>query len=167
MFPVSEKRKNLLTEIIKENQNSLYRLAYSHVRNEDAAKDVVQETILSAFKKLPFLKEEAYMKTWLIRICINKSLDTIRSQNRMKERTVQLNDFIAAPKEKQSWQHSDLFAAIMKLDKSTRTVILLRYFEEMKFEEISQVTGMNINTVKSRVYKGLDQLKNMMKEEDV
>ncbi len=166
MVFLQEKKKKKLAEVIKENQTTLYRMAYSYVRNEETAKDIVQDTILTAFSKLSSLKEDQYMKTWLIRICINQSLDTLRRLKKSSENTVELQDYLAAPSKASSYEYSDLFQAIMKLDEKIRTVILLRYFEEMKFEEISHAVGTNVNTVKAQVYRGLELLKEYMKEDE-
>lgn len=165
MLLSQEKKKARLAEIIKENQTALYRMAYSHVRNEDLAKEIVQETILAAFSKLRTLKEENYMKTWLMRICINKALDALRQRKKITEDTVELQDYQAAYEETSAIEYSDLFHAIMKLDDKIKTVIILRYFEEMKFDEIARATRTNVNTVKSQVYKGLELLKEELEKE--
>ena len=59
----------------------------------------------------------------------------------------------------------DLYAAIGRLNLQEQTVIRLRFFQDMKLEEIAQSTGTNLNTVKSRLYKALDKLRAMTREE--
>ena len=59
----------------------------------------------------------------------------------------------------------DLYDAIDRLSFQEQTVIKLRYFEDMKLEEIAQATGANLNTVKSRLYKAIRKLKDMTGEE--
>ena len=61
----------------------------------------------------------------------------------------------------------DLYDAIEKLSEKERTVIRLRFFEDLKLEEIARVTGANLNTVKSRLYKGLKHLKEWTEEDDM
>lgn len=161
-----ERKKDKLANLIKENQVTLYRMAYSYVHNEEAAKDIVQDTILQAYKKLDTLKEDNYMKTWLIRILINQSLDTLRRQKRKNEDTLEYQDNLSSTHDSSFYEYSDLYHAVNQLDDKIRTVIVLRYFEEMKFEEIAKITDTNINTVKSQVYKGLTLLKENMQEEE-
>ena len=56
----------------------------------------------------------------------------------------------------------DIYNHIQKLNEKVRTVIILRFFEDMKIEEIATITKTNVNTVKSRLYKGLKELKNLI-----
>lgn len=166
MLFVSEKKKEKLAEIIKENQVALYRMAYSYVHHEETAKDIVQETVLAAFSHISSLKDEDYMKTWLFRICINKSIDRTRKKQKPTENVVELKDYQAKTSSFNLFEHSDLFQAVMKLEPKLRTVIILRFFEEMKFEEIAQATNTNVNTVKSQVYKALNELKFTLEKEE-
>lgn len=166
MLFVQEKRKEMLAEVIRENQKALYRMAYSYVHNEDAAKEVVQEAVYAAFKNLSKMREESTMKTWLMRICINKAIDRLRQLKKPTEATLELKDYQAAPAVSQSWQYGDLFHAIDQLDPQLKTVIMLRYFEDQKFETIAAITHTNVNTVKARVYKALKLLKIEMEKED-
>ena len=154
---------NRLIEFIEENQDKLYRIAFSYVKNEDLALDIVQESIEKALRNIKTLKHEEYVKTWFYRILINESLGYIR---RNKNTTLcQVEDL----KDDIEWNDNitiegiDLYNNIGKLKEKLRTVIMLRFFEDLKIEEIARITKTSPNTVKSRLYKGLKELKKLIK----
>ena len=154
---------NRLIEFIEENQDKLYRIAFSYVKNEDLALDIVQESIEKALRNIKTLKHEEYVKTWFYRILINESLGYIR---RNKNTTLcQAEDL----KDDIEWNDNitiegiDLYNNIGKLKEKLRTVIILRFFEDLKIEEIARITKTSPNTVKSRLYKGLEELKKLIK----
>ena len=152
-----------LTDYIVAHQEDFYRLAYSYVKNRDAALDVVQESIVRALSKSDSLRNPAFLKTWFYRILLNESMNYYR-QNR---RLVPLEDAppdTPAP-QKDHAARLDLYAAIDRLDQREQTVIRLRFFQDMKLEEIAQVTETNLNTVKSRLYKSLRKLRELTGEE--
>ena len=154
---------NRLIEFIEENQEKLYRIAFSYVKNEDLALDIVQESIEKALRNIKTLKHEEYVKTWFYRILINESLGYIRrNKNTILCQVEDLKDDI-------EWNDNitiegiDLYNNIGQLKEKLRTVIILRFFEDLKIEEIARITKTSPNTVKSRLYKGLEELKKLIK----
>jgi RNA polymerase sigma-70 factor (ECF subfamily) len=160
-----QEKKEALREYVEENQAALYRLAFSYTKNSEAALDVVQEAILKAIDKIGSLREPGYLKTWFYRILVNEGLNYIRSNKKL---TI-VEDFPAehaVPDNCENIAESiDMYNAVQALEPKIRTVIILRYFEDMKLEEIARVTSANVNTVKSRLYKGLELLKISIREE--
>ena len=153
-----------LNEYIIAHQEDFYRLAFSYVKNRDAALDVVQESIVRALSKSDSLRQPEYLKTWFYRILLNESMNYYR-QNR---RLVSLEDGGLPETAATQGDHAarlDLYAAIDRLDPKEQTVIRLRFFQDMKLEEIAQVTETNLNTVKSRLYKSLRRLRELTGEE--
>ena len=154
---------NRLIEFIEENQEKLYRIAFSYVKNEDLALDIVQESIEKALRNIKTLKHEEYVKTWFYRILINESLGYIRRNKNMT--LCQVEDL----KDNIEWNDNitiegiDLYNNIGKLKEKLRTVIILRFLEDLKIEEIARITKTSPNTVKSRLYKGLEELKKLIK----
>lgn len=164
--PVEQKHKNtrqLLVDHITAGQADFYRLAYSYVKNRDAALDVVQESIVKALSKVDSLREPSYLKTWFYRILINESMNYFRqSKNLLPYDEAALD---RAEEGGDPAERLDLYAAIERLSLNDQTVIRLRFFEDLKLEEIAQITDANLNTVKSRLYKALRKLKDMTGEE--
>ena len=127
------------------------------------ALDIVQESIEKALRNIKTLKHEEYVKTWFYRILINESLGYIRrNKNTILCQVEDLKDNI-------EWNDNitiegiDLYNNIGKLKEKLRTVIILRFFEDLKIEEIARITKTSPNTVKSRLYKGLEELKKLIK----
>lgn len=159
---VQDKRESL-KEYIKLNQQDFYRLAFSYTKNSDAALDVVQESIVKAIDKIGSLKDTAYLKTWFYRILVNESLMHLRRSKRLVL-VESIEDGEPGCGEDLA-QSMDMYNAIQALEVKIRTVIILRFFEDMKLEEIAVITKTNLSTVKSRLYKGLELLKVSIGEE--
>ena len=155
--------RQLLVDHILNGQTDFYRLAMSYVKNRDAALDVVQEAIVKALSKVDTVREPAYLKTWFYRILINEAMNDFRRNRNLISLEEVMADRAAEPRD--PGERLDLYDAIDRLSFPEQTVIKLRYFEDMKLEEIAQATGTNLNTVKSRLYKAIRKLKDMTGEE--
>lgn len=157
--------KEELAIIIKENQNNFYRLAYRYMRSEDDSIDIVQDAILKAFESIETLKHREYMKTWFYRILINECVSKMRKNNKI----VFINDYKDIPYEDNKFDEKQnklaLFNAIENLDEKYKSVIILRFYEELKLEQIAYILNINVNTVKSRLYRALDILKIDLKDD--
>ena len=151
-------KRQLLIDHILAGQDGFYRLAYSYVKDPDAAMDVVQESIAKALGKVDGLRQPAYLKTWFYRILVNESVNYFRHSRRLVPLDQDGPELSAAPEPDYS-ARIDLHNAIERLGEKERTVIRLRFFEDLKLEEIAKITGANLNTVKSRLYKGLKRLR--------
>lgn len=155
--------KEILIDYVKNNQEKLYRVAFSYSKDEESALDIVQEAIIKALKNIHKLKEERYVKTWFYRILINECLQHIKKKKRFItcelqeiENKIEWNDTI-------STGEIDIYKCVQSLNEKLKTVIILRFFEDMKIDEIAKITKTNVNTVKSRLYKGLEELKKLIK----
>ena len=150
---------------IVENQNKFYRLAYSYVRNREDALDVVQNAVCKALENYGGIRNEGAISTWFYRILVNESLLFIKERKRM---TLGETDQEEAHYEEKGFEiQDDLYDSINRLDGDTQTIIKLRFFEELSLKVIAQITEMNLNTVKARLYRGLRQLKVNIQEVDV
>lgn len=150
---------------IVENQNKFYRLAYSYVRNREDALDVVQNAVCKALENYGGIRNEGAISTWFYRILVNESLLFIKERKRM---TLGETDQEEAHYEEKGFEiQDDLYDSINRLDGDAQTIIKLRFFEELSLKEIAQITEMNLNTVKARLYRGLRQLKVNIQEVDV
>lgn len=148
-----------LEQYIIENQEHFYRLAYSYVKDRDAALDVVQNAVLKALTHWKSLRNPAYLKTWFYRILINEGLNYIRKNRRIVPATG-LREQPAA--EEDIPGKLDVYAAVERLNPKLRTIVVLRFFEDMSLQEIAEATALNLNTVKTRLYHALKILKKDM-----
>ena len=141
-------------QILTENYERYYRLAYSYMRNEDDALDVVQESAYRAIRDCRKVRNKDYLSTWIYRIVVNTALDMLRRKK--KETTTE--ELPEIPVEDQN-RDLELRTVLNQLDDKSRTIILLRYFEDLKLEDIADIVGDNLNTVKARLYRSLKKLR--------
>ena len=152
----------VLIEYIKENQEKMYKTAFTYVHDRDEALDIVQESIAKALQNINKLKYEEYVKTWFYRILINESLQHIKKNKRNNLYEIENLENEIADYSEIPIENIEIYKCINKLNEKIRTVIILRFFEDMKIEEIAYSTRTNENTVKSRLYKGIQELKKMI-----
>ena len=152
-----------LTDYLVAHQENFYRLAFSYVKNRDAALDVVQESIVKALAKADTVRRPEYIKTWFYRILLNESMNHYRRTRRL----VPLEGAapVAAGPRGGPAGPVELHDAMERLEPREQAIIRLRFFEDMKLEEIARVTATNLNTVKSRLYKSLRKLRELTGEE--
>lgn len=155
--------KDQLTEYVIENQQKFYRIAYSYVKDKDRALDIVQNMICKVFEKRHTLKNKNAVKTWVYRILINECLDTVR-----KEKREALIEQEKLPEEvyiERAYENEDTVSICMeKLPENIRVILQLRYYEELSLKEIAAITDTNLNTVKTRLYTGLEKLRILLEE---
>ena len=150
------KRKKVEKYII-ENREYYYRLAYSYVKNEADSLDVIQESIIKALISIESLKEIEKVKSWFYKIVIRTSIDYIRKNKKYND-MIDISEIINNGKSDE-YKDLDLYKALDELDETYKTIIILRYFEDMKINDIADILDENPNTVKTRLYAGLKKLK--------
>ncbi|SMB85862.1 RNA polymerase, sigma subunit, SigV [Desulfonispora thiosulfatigenes DSM 11270] len=163
---VKKDLKQDIADHVVTYKESHYRLAYSYVKNVEDALDIVQESIYKAFSASGSLQEPGYIKTWFYRIIVNTSLDFLRK----KKKIVILDNEILTNLdlgEADNYEDFDLKVALDSLAEPYRTIIILRYFEDLKIEEIAEVLDENVNTIKTRLYKGLEKLRIKMNDDNL
>ena len=162
-----EKEINMqeLTEFFKINEEKIYKFAYGYVKNQDIALDLVHESIVKAIQKKNSIREKKYFKTWFYRILINECLGYLKKRNKILFFEEIKDKENIGTLEENSDNNIDLYDAIDKLPEKLKTIIMLRFFEDMTLDEISQIMKTNLSTVKSRLHKALEILKIDMKGE--
>lgn len=144
----------VISEILTTDYAMFYRIAFSYVRSEADAQDIVQESAYKAIYHANKLKKPEYAKTWICRIVINEAVSYLR-----KRKKEQAEPILADMADREKEDMTDLRSALEKLDPEEKTVIVLRFFEDMKLEEIAAVCEESVSTVKSRLYRTLKKLK--------
>lgn len=151
--------QEILIEYIKENQEKFYRIAYTYTKNQEIALDVVQEAITKSLENINKLRHEEYVKTWFYRILINESIKASRNSKVFVDYDSVEKELHINSHENELVEKIDIYETIQKLNQKLKTVIILRFFENLKIEEIAYITKTNSNTVKSRLYKGMEEIK--------
>ncbi len=162
--------------LMQEHKVYLYKIAYSYVKNEQASLDIIQETTYKGLISIAKLNDKAYFKTWITRVLINTCIDYLNknknivllgdevleveasSNNNSYTISITNNDFSGAIDGK-----IDLYNAIDNLKETHKTVIILKYFNDMPEKEIAQVMQIPINTVKSHLRRAKSELKKLLK----
>ncbi|MNZ49315.1 RNA polymerase sigma factor SigV [compost metagenome] len=157
-------KEKLLTLCITDNKENIYRLAYSYVKNKEDALDVVQDSIYKALSSIGLLKNPESVKSWLFRIVVTTSLDFLRKHKRVQPVDDEALDFFI-PGAVDVYADIDLERSLDDLPLKYRNVIVLRYIEDLKIEEVAEVLNENVNTVKTRLYQALQLLRVNMQEE--
>ena len=153
--------KQKVEDKLLSNYENYYRLAYSYVKNENDAMDVVQESAYKAIKSYRLIKKEEYISTWIYRIVVNASLDFLRKR---KFEVVGVMDY-EIPYE-DNYKDFDMHDILNQLEEEDRVIVILRYFEDQKLEDIADITGNNLSTVKTKLYRALRKLKVTMEKEE-
>lgn len=152
-----------LTEYVQQHQDRLYRLAYSYVFDEQDALDIVQSALVKALRARP-LRQPRYLRTWMYRILVNTALDWLRSRKRLVPASDEYLEGLSASADDPG--DPDLQAALEQLPAEYRTIVVLRFFEELKLSEIARITGLNVNTVKTKLYRALQLMRMEMEVEE-
>lgn len=157
----------------------IYKLAYKLCGDLNDADDLTQETFIAAFRRLGEFKQKSRFTTWLYRIAVNLqrncgrhwrklqfiSLDVPQEDEEGGEINAQFED------KKQSLEELETAALIKEalavLSPEVRTVIVLRYLEGYTLEEIAEICKIPSNTVSTRIFRGLDQLRKYFKEREM
>lgn len=152
-------------DLINMYFDRLYKEAYLRCKHEEDAKEIVQETIYKAYRNIKSLKEPKYFKTWLSKILINVSNDYMR-KNGMIELEHNENDYVKkVHNDGQIEIKMDLYNAMDELEDKYKDVIILRYIEDLKIEDISEILERPVNTIKTHIRKAIKDMKNLLKED--
>jgi RNA polymerase sigma-70 factor (ECF subfamily) len=158
-------------QLIVRWERPIYALAYRVIGREEEARDVVQEAFLRAFRALPGFKGQAKFSSWLYRITLNLCRDWIRRQRRAPVMQMpEEPDVLDAVAERGPVESiEDLAArrelsavveeAMKLLPDEQRTAIILKEYHGMTFQEIADLQGCPLSTVKTRLYQGLSVLR--------
>lgn len=139
------------------HSEQLYRTAYVYVKNEQDALDVVQETVYKAFISIGQVKEPKYFVTWLTKILIRNCYRVLNQQTAVADLIEQV-----PVKESSREEHLDLIDALSHLRKEYRDVLVLFYFHDVPMKEIASFIGITLNTIKTYLKRGREELKKQL-----
>jgi len=166
-------------QLILRWERPIYALAYRVIGRDEDARDVAQETFLRAFRALPGFKGQAKFSSWLYRIALNLCRDWIRRKRRTP--IVEMPDGVDATEMATDFgpvesiedlvarrQVSSLVASAMQLlPDEQRTAIVLKEYHGLTFQEIADLQGCPLSTVKTRLYQGLSVLRKHLENQGV
>jgi RNA polymerase sigma-70 factor (ECF subfamily) len=158
-------------QLVLRWERPIYALAYRVIGRDEDARDVCQETFLRAFRALPAFRGQAKFSSWLYRIALNLCRDWVR--RRMRTPVVEAPegvDLVTVAAEREAVESiEDLVArremsrvvaeGMRRLPEEQRTAIILKEYHGLTFQEIADLQGCPLSTVKTRLYQGLSVLR--------
>ena len=143
-------------ELIEENTQSMYKTAWTILRNEEDVADALQETIVKGFESLHTLRRPEFFKTWMMRILINTCLQ-IRKH---RQRLLTFGDDLPEMPVEDSYDADSGFKELLNMvDEADRLLLTLYYADEFKVSEIAELLEMNVNTVKTRLSRAREKIR--------
>ena len=164
----SEGRQKVFPMIVDQYSQSLYWKIRSIVLTHEDADDVLQNTFLKAWKSLPTFQGKAKLSTWLYHIAINESLDFLRRQKTAALSSADADLSVANRLLADDYFDGDksqavLQEAIATLPDVQRTVFTLRYYDEMKYSEISEILGTSEGSLKASYHIAVQKITDYVK----
>lgn len=165
-------------ELISAYEKRAYNIAYRMMANEEDAKDMAQEAFIKIYKSIKNFREESSFSTWLYRIVTNVCLDEIRKRKRNNTLPLEINIEsdkgaahieIGADKEtpedifERIEKRQLILNAINSLNEDYKTVIVLRDIQGFGYEEIASMLSCSLGTVKSRINRARNALKDKLR----
>jgi len=158
-------------EIVRRWERKIFALCFGMLTREDEARDATQETFIAAYRNVARFRGEAKVSSWLHRIAVNQCLTVkrrakTRSEEYLDDETGESERVFVAPiayspgnEVEQTERLRVVRQAVSSLPVDLRQVVVMKEFEEMTFQEISDTLELPLSTVKSRLYTALKQLK--------
>ena len=156
--------------LAEKYRKRIFGLGYGFFKNADDAEDFVQDVLIKAYVSLASFRGESQFSTWLMRIAYNTAINSVK---RKREYTSLAEDFdIVDPSENPEEEHlrdcsiKAIREALSTLPARYRICVDLYFFYDMPYADISEVTGLPVNTIKSHVFRAKKMLKKHLDEGD-
>lgn len=156
--------KDSFLQLIDPIKDTLYKVAFVYLKNEDDALDCIHDAIIKAIKSLAALNEPQYFNTWITRIVTNTCKDYIKKNSKIVLVDINEYDNLLTTDDDKSDINYDIKNALDKLSEKERELIVMRYLEDKSLKDIVNKTNLPMGTVKSRLNRSLIKLRNYMKE---
>ena len=162
-------------ELFEVNKRKVFALAYRYAKNKEDAEDILQDTFIKAYQKLDkfHTNEGTSFTSWLYRISINSSIDLLRKKNKMEDRFFDPDnlDKLSSQDEGNDPEHStglndmrDRISAVLnKLTARQRMIFILRHYQQLSTQEISEYMGCSQGSVKKQLFRAVSSIKDHFK----
>lgn len=162
--------KQAFGKLLSKYKLPVFNLIYRIVKNSADGEDLTQETFIKAFRKLNTYDPKYPFLTWLFRIAHNTTIDFLRTKKNVvisiddPEKPVYIADIAPLPEKEAeiNFSRDMLYKALDNINHMHREVLLLRHKEELDYGEISEVLDIPLGTVKIRLFRAREALKNML-----
>lgn len=165
-----ERIKEAFAEIVRQYSEQLYWQIRRMVLSHDDANDILQNTFIKAWLNLEYFRAEAKLSTWLYRIAMNECLTFLNKQR--TQNTISMDDPEAEMVNRLegdpyfSGDETQLLLqrALLSLPEKQRMVFNLKYYQEMKYEEMSDIFGTSVGALKASYHHAVKKIENILKE---
>lgn len=164
--PENTTREGLFLKEMSPHFDALYSFAYYVVKDTDQAKDLVQETLLKAYRYYNYYEQGTNAKSWLFKILQNTYINEYRKANRAPSRVhfedtdIDYEHFTAYSYEMlQDMMSDEIMEALNSISPELRAMIILKDVQGFKYEEISRIFDIPMGTTKNRLFRARNQLK--------
>jgi RNA polymerase sigma-70 factor (ECF subfamily) len=151
--------KNVFDVLVDRYSKPLYHQIRTVVRNHEDADDVLQNTFIKVWKALPEFRGDAAFFTWLYRIATNEALNHVRKNHKYSGQEVPptVNGSLDAPDATTIQQQFEV--ALQKLPPKQALVFKMRYFDELSYEQISEILGTSVGALKASYHHAVQKIK--------
>ncbi|MGI6455668.1 MAG: RNA polymerase sigma factor [bacterium] len=164
---VREGNREAFRELVHRYHGLVYHIAYSMCGNAETSRDAVQEVFLRAYRKIDTYQPQWSFKTWIRRITVNylldqrkkRKLETVSLVNEEGE-SIEVGDSTYDPVDShmETEREQLVFQAVLQLPEPYQTIIVLRHFEDMSYEEIAHTMDIPIGTVMTQLHRARKKL---------
>ncbi len=163
----NEGEETAFNDLVNRHKEKVRNLIYLNLGSTSSIDDISQEVFLAVYRKLKQFRFQSQFTTWLYTITINKIRDHIRKQKIMSVFSAFSSDdtenIVEPGSFKENFDVNELVRdAVAKLPRKLKEPLILRDFEGMSYQEISDATGIETGTVKSRIFRARESLKKML-----
>lgn len=163
-------------QLVSPHLNKLYKLAFRLTVNRDDAEDLVQDLLIKVYPRLEEMQKIEKLPAWLSRILYRLFIDKVRRDKRSPIELIGDNEAIYETRSSEGNDPSDivnaefnqkmLIAILQKLKEEQRILIMLHDVEGYSLQEIHEITGIEIGTIKSRLSRSRKKMREMLKKRD-
>lgn len=153
-------------KLVNRYQESVFKLCLSITKNRDTAMDVLQNAFIKTFDKMGTFKGKSSFKSWLLKISYNESINWLRKNKFfLTHETFEENNFILSSNDEEiTSEILSLQESVLALNTKYRTILVLRYYDNMSITEISKTMNCSEGVVKNILFRSLRKIKDRLKD---
>lgn len=150
-------KKEQFADLVVTYQRSMYRFALGMLKNEQDAEDALSTAIIKAYEHLENLRDDNKFKSWIMSILANEAKTMLSKNSR-----IQLVDDMTVYSEVVEDNHNDIWDSVIELGEQHRQIVILYYYDGFSTKEIAKILEVPEGTVKSRLRRARQNLKELL-----
>ena len=159
-FKTMELNEAEFARIIRENKGTIYTVCYMFSKDKEEVDDLFQEALIKLWQGLASFKGDSDLKTWIYKVTLNSCISIDRKKKSRKTQPLMEGIDLFDKNDADNKQTDMLHARIQRLQPFDRAIVLL-WLENMSYQEIAQIVGIDVKNVSVRLYRIKEQLKQM------